>query len=99
MMDVSGDLEVFFEEFGVPVVFQGQAVNGNFDTPASMYEKTGPGSMEQQSYVLLLPANAFINPPKPTEFILVDGVNYRVLDRTYLDDGKLMQLDLKVGLV
>jgi hypothetical protein len=89
-----GDLPVFFADFGVPVVFQGQAATGLLDTPSSMFERGGPGGMESERYCLRLPFNAFTSMPYPGVSITVDGVAYKVKTRTKQEDGKIVEFEL-----
>ena len=89
------DLGVFFSDFGVPVVFQGQAALGNFDSPSDSFSYgSGPSTAEQQWYCVSLPYNAFTPIPKPKDAITVDGVAYTVKGRKYGEDGKIMTLEL-----
>jgi hypothetical protein len=89
------DLGVFFADFSVSVVFQGQTAKGNFDTPADMFDAGGGMSaMEQQRYCIALPFNAFAPVPKSKDSITVDSVAYTVKARKYSEDGKIMTLEL-----
>lgn len=90
-----GDLPVFFADFGVPVVFQGQMALGLVDTPSNIFNHGGgPGGMESERYCLRLAFNAFAAMPYPGKSITVDGVAYTVKTRSKLEDGKIVEFEL-----
>jgi hypothetical protein len=90
----NGDLEVFFADFGVSVVFAGNSALGNFDqtTENDMF---GDASIGKPKYRLELPANAFNPFPKPEDVIQVDGITYKVREVNRLEDGNIMEVLLK----
>jgi hypothetical protein len=90
-----GDLSVFFADFGIPVVSQGQTTLGLLDAPSSMFEHGGgPGGMESERYCVRIPFNAFTSMPYPGQSITVGGVAYVVKTRTKLEDGKIVEFEL-----
>ena len=91
------DLGVFFADFNDAVVFAGARANGTLDTPSEMFSHDGPGGIEEQQMQLLLPTNAFNPLPLSKQALTVNGQNYTVRDRQFLDDGRLVRLTLKVA--
>lgn len=90
------DLPIFFADFGVSVVFQGQTVNGNLDSPSEGFAfGSGPSTMEEQRYCVSVPYNAFTTIPKAKDAITVNGVSYTVKARHYSQDGSVMSLELQ----
>lgn len=90
------DLGVFFADFGDTVTFSGKTAKGNLDSPSEMFTHDGPGGIEEDRYMLLLPSNAFTPFPLPQQALAVNGKNFTVRDRQFMDDGALAQLTLKV---
>ena len=76
------DLHVFFDDFGQqsPVIWNNEpAVKGILDTTSDVFMRGGgPGGMERNTVVLLIPYNAFTATPKPRDAISVGGVAYTV---------------------
>ena len=92
-----GDLGVFFADFSDIVQFAGMTATGTLDTPSEMFSHEGPAGIEEQQMLLTLPTNALNPIPLSRQAIVVNGQNYTVRDRQFLDDGRLMRLTLKVA--
>lgn len=92
------DIGVFFADFNDAVVFGGQdPVNGTLDSPSEMFSHDGPAGIEEQQKLLTLPTAALNPLPLSKQAIVVNGQNYTVRDRQFLDDGRLVRLTLKVA--
>ncbi len=91
------DLGVFFADFSDVVVFAGASATGTLDTPSEMFSHEGPAGIEEQQMLLTLPTNAFNPLPLSQQALTVNGQNYTVRDRQFLDDGRLLRLTLKVA--
>lgn len=89
------DLAVFFGD-GVPVTFAGNTVTGLFDEPSQDQMLGGHvGGVDAVQRVLLLPFNAFNPLPEPKQAITVDGANFTIFSKRPLDDGRIVQFELK----
>lgn len=94
--DADMESGVFFEAFGVPVVFGGRTVKGNFDE-ASQDAVFGDASVDDVRHTLLLAKDAFSPMPVSGDLLVVEGVQFKVRSSGPADDGALIQLRLKAA--
>lgn len=90
------DLGVFFGDFGVPVQFGGQTVNGILDEPQAVHlGDQGWGGISAVAPTLRLPSNAFTPMPEEMDMIVVNWRNYEVTEVTGDGDGAISVFHLK----
>jgi hypothetical protein len=88
------DLDVFFAEFAIPVVFNGKAAKGIFDAPGAD-SVFGEASVAGLDIRVLLPVNAFPVMPVGGDALTVGGNAFKVRKTNPLDDGAFIELKLK----
>lgn len=90
------DLPVFFADFGVPVIFAGVTVLGNFNRPVQIkLADQGFGGVETAFPSVELAYNAFSPMPGPGDEVNVDGTDYTVSEPTAISDGAIVCYELK----
>lgn len=92
------DLEVFVQDFGVPVVFGGVTKTGIFNKPTkSALADEGFGGIAMSRPSVRLPFNAFTPMPEPRNAITVNGSNYTIADEEAETDGAFVCYPLKAA--
>jgi hypothetical protein len=96
MSFVDDDLDAFFADLSVPVVFGSQTGKGLLDAPGNDLDvrALGPG-IAVTDYSLTYKTTAFSPAPKVKDSITVGGISYIIRDIDTLDDGKLSKAMLK----
>jgi hypothetical protein len=85
---------VFFKDFGVPVLYGTQMTVALLDNPSSS-EHFGSTRVELGGAVIKIGSISLDPMPKPKDTITVNGRDYTVQERTYLDDGGFTEFKLK----
>lgn len=90
------DLDVFFSDSGVPVMFGAQSTRGNLDEAGSDNDIIGL-QVGDNSHVLEIGRGSLSPMPRSGDAITVDGRPFRVRKQAPVDDGGIVRIWLKVG--
>ena len=92
------DLPVFFNDFGEPIVWNGQSSIGILDTETTLYTHgAGLGELETSMLLLRFPYNSFSGVPQPGDTITVSGIPYTIRSQPEQKDQQILEFYLKEG--